>query len=338
MPEYDENDPNSLISTCVNQLKSVNLPDVISIGDYAFSYCENLNSVIAPNLQTIGVSAFSGTALSSVDFPNVTVIEDWGLHCDGLRKVSLTADASIVLGESPFGWTGDSENIELVLHCNKADEINGTIWNNYAFKSVSTPHIEEPIYQDNGDGTHDYLYPCCDLVAIDDESHSTTADGDKAATCTSKAYCSLCESEYGETDNTNHDTSLEFDDNGFCPNGCYEPATLVTAENYASLGLIADYVDYYAIANAGQLMWYSSNNGGKNVVLVNDIQFATADEPLNNWNAIRMGNIFDGRNHTVTLYVVYDSYTSGVEESRAVSLLSSSGKTVKNLVLDGFIK
>ena len=46
--------------------------------------------------------------------------------------------------------------------------------------------------------------------------HSTEAEGDRAATCTDKAYCSRCESEYGEIDTNAHDMA---------PATCTEPST-----------------------------------------------------------------------------------------------------------------
>ena len=49
---------------------------------------------------------------------------------------------------------------------------------------------------DNGDGTHSYTCTVCGTFVT--ETHSTTADGDEEATCVSKAYCSVCESYYGE--------------------------------------------------------------------------------------------------------------------------------------------
>ena len=118
-------------------------------------------------------------------------------------------------------------------------------------------------YVDNGDGTHDQVCTC-DKVGVDNEAHSTTADGDKPATCANGAYCSVCESYYGEVDTTNHDSSVECV-NGFCPNGCYEPAVLVDG--------------VYQISNAGQLYWFADKvtnenaaYGSANAILTCDIR------------------------------------------------------------------
>ncbi len=65
-------------------------------------------------------------------------------------------------------------------------------------------------------------------------------------------------------------------ENGFCV-GCGGPqsAVQVTADNYSEFGLTSKYIDYYAIANAGQLWWFAleliKGNSSMNVVLVDDI-------------------------------------------------------------------
>ena len=56
----------------------------------------------------------------------------------------------------------------------------------------------------------------CGHSVGDPLGHSTTAEGDRAATCTDKAYCSRCESEYGEVDPDAHDMA---------PATCTEPST-----------------------------------------------------------------------------------------------------------------
>lgn len=110
--------------------------------------------------------------------------------------------------------------------------------------------------------------PTCDRCGVSYGSaleHSTTAEGDRAATCASRAYCSVCESEYGTTDQTNHDQSVELV-NDLCPycNTFDTEATLVTTENYASLGLTSDYVGYYAIGNTAQLYWFADKVNNEN--------------------------------------------------------------------------
>ena len=58
-------------------------------------------------------------------------------------------------------------------------------------------------FEISADGTkHTATYPCCGEVVI--EEHSTEHENDKSATCMDKAYCSICDSEYGDVDSTAH--------------------------------------------------------------------------------------------------------------------------------------
>ncbi|MBQ3013820.1 MAG: leucine-rich repeat domain-containing protein [Clostridia bacterium] len=51
--------------------------------------------------------------------------------------------------------------------------------------------------------------------------HSTDAEGDRAATCMTKAYCSVCQCEYGEIDPDAHDMSeATCTEPSTCKNGC----------------------------------------------------------------------------------------------------------------------
>ena len=61
----------------------------------------------------------------------------------------------------------------------------------------------------------------CGLTGENALGHSTTAEGDRAATCTEKAYCSRCESEYGEIDPDAHDMAgATCTAPSTCKNGC----------------------------------------------------------------------------------------------------------------------
>lgn len=141
-------------------------------------------------------------------------------------------------------------------------------------------------------------------------------------------------------------------ENGFCV-GCdgYEPATLVTAENAAELGLSADYIGYYANGNAGQLYWFADKvdnenrtYGASNVVLTADITVNEGRVTSNGtgrrgWNPIGYYSIdgsmaefsgtFDGNGKTVSGLYFSDENTSHV------ALIDYTGETalVKNVTL-----
>ena len=72
-------------------------------------------------------------------------------------------------------------------------------------------------YTDNGDGTHiaTGCKHCSTEITAAPEAHSTTAEGDRAATCKELAYCSVCQSEYGAIDLNNHvSENYTYTDNG----------------------------------------------------------------------------------------------------------------------------
>ena len=152
-----------------------------------------------------------------------------------------------------------------------------------------------------------------------------------------------------------------YDDNGFCINpvgdgvlcDAYEPAVLVTNENYAELGLTADYVGYYAITNAGNLYWFAEKvdnendtYGSANVVLTKDITVnsgtVTAESTgLREWNPIGYAvsnefengagfdGIFDGNGKTVSGLYFND------ENASFVGLIAKTGSNalVKGVIL-----
>ena len=168
----DENGQNLDEPEIVTQLASVNLPDVVTIGIQAFHGCENLVFVTAPKVQTVGELTFSSTALTSVEFPElttiphgmfagtwtlssakfpkVTTIEQGGLLIGAIFKpennptpfpLELTAEGDITFNGS-YHFNVESQNysgkVDLVLHSNKQDEVtNGNQWKGYTFKSIT---------------------------------------------------------------------------------------------------------------------------------------------------------------------------------------------------------
>lgn len=90
-----------------DKLKSLTLPDVETIGDFAFSACTYLESVNLPQVVTIGECAFNqwkkGTKLTSLNLPNATTIGDWAFaYSSLLTSVNLPKVTSI--GVLAFGY------------------------------------------------------------------------------------------------------------------------------------------------------------------------------------------------------------------------------------------
>lgn len=165
--------------------------------------------------------------------------------------------------------------------------------------------------------------------------------------------CANCANWYGEK-NENHDWSGK---DGICTNGCgtthdhaeddwnngicticdtYQPATLVTNENYESFNLKADYVGYYAISNAGQLFWFAqqvNEEGNKEIkgVLTADIELEkrpwTPIGAMGEENSFR--GIFDGQN-----YNIWGLYVEGSENGVGFFGEVRTG-TVKNFRIYG---
>ena len=116
------------------------------------------------------------------------------------------------------------------------------------------------------------------------------------ATCTTLAVCENCGANYGEL--LDHNWK-----NGFCTNGCYQPATL-NAEGY------------YEIDNAGKLFWFAAEvNGGNTEIngkLMTDIDLENRPwTPIGN-SSNRYNGIFDGNGKTISGLYFYDENAESV--------------------------
>ena len=84
------------------------------IGDYAFYWCRNLNSIDIPNsVKTIGNRAFGAcSSLTNINIPNsVTIIGDrafWG--CDFLTCITIPSSVVTIIGNPFYNWHGDLYN------------------------------------------------------------------------------------------------------------------------------------------------------------------------------------------------------------------------------------
>ena len=116
-PIYDSrNNCNAIINTNSNSLlfgcKNTIIPNsVTSIGNYAFSYCSSLTSIVFPNsLTSIGEGAFKYcSGLTSIVFPSniVSIGEEAFWCCSGLTSIDFPQNGSMTIcGDAFHGYSG----------------------------------------------------------------------------------------------------------------------------------------------------------------------------------------------------------------------------------------
>ncbi len=185
----------------------------------------------------------------------------------------------------------------------------------YAFSWVYGEYPEECSFTLTVDG--ETVYECADGGTLADSEifyiickHTSYTDG----------KCDVCDYECPHENQTGSVCEICGEhicsyNNGFCTEcDAYQPATLVTNENYESFYLKADYVGYYAISNAGQLFWYANYintvDRTANAVLTADVDLENRPwTPIGSTgeNSNNFRGIFDGQNYFIRgLYVEGD--------------------------------
>ena len=134
------------------KLTSLDLPNATTIGESAFAYSSLLTSVNLPKMVTIGGSAFYGCDLRTLDLPEATTIGG-GAFGANYNLVSCSAPKASTIGYYPWGDCSKLETLELTA----AGDI--TISNNY-FANTPTKQINLVLNKDkesqvtqNDDGT-----------------------------------------------------------------------------------------------------------------------------------------------------------------------------------------
>ena len=145
-------------------LEEINFNSAIEVGDFTFYGCYRLNTIYCPLVQKIGNSGFWRTALTSVDFPYVTIIGEKAFQiCRNLEYANFPA--AKVIGGTAFQM------------CVNLKEIN--------FPSVT--HLLA--LELNGEGSH--FSVCSSLVSADFPSLIITEGGGSFAICTSLVFINL---------------------------------------------------------------------------------------------------------------------------------------------------
>ena len=142
-----------------SSITSVFIPDTVTnIGEGAFYYCENLESVtLSNNLTYIGYRAFYHTSIKSVKIPNTVNEIDMSAFsdCKNLKEVTIS-NGNIQIGRSAFSYCNDalyevSENLKYVGDSNNPYailiEVTGKNFSTYNINE-KTQVIAEFVFED----------------------------------------------------------------------------------------------------------------------------------------------------------------------------------------------
>ncbi len=159
------------------------MPKVTSIGSSAFAYCESLESIELPEATTIEESAFRYCGnLTSIDMPEATYIGASAFrYCVSLTQVSIATNDSISLEYiDPTAFeNAKTENITLTVGVESNMYISGKTFN---FGSFSQTFKEIIVVDGSGNKVSSYSlddfsakkYPDLDIWIIDDIQASTS--------------------------------------------------------------------------------------------------------------------------------------------------------------------
>ena len=163
-----------LLKKC-GTLKSVNLPNVITLGADCFSGCSNLYAVNLPKLQTINGSCFLGTAVSALSFPKLVTVTGGSSFngCSKLSFIDLGVNFASFYGNSVFAGCSLLSTVVLRNTTKIATLGNVSSFNNTPFASgrtggtVYVPSALIESYQTATNWSTLYAAGTCNFVAIE---------------------------------------------------------------------------------------------------------------------------------------------------------------------------
>lgn len=108
-----------------SNIRSINLGSVTIIGAQAFEYCENLATVIAPNVKSVGIYAFAGCfALTTIDMPLAETIGDGAFEGAPLNSVKLKNIKQI--GQYAFSHESSVSTVFDLTECATLNELKAS--------------------------------------------------------------------------------------------------------------------------------------------------------------------------------------------------------------------
>ena len=135
--------PSTVPSTETSTEKSYS---VVSIGDGAFLYCDNLKTVMLPDSVTsVGICSFyECTKLEEVNLGNsvISIGENAFMHCTSMKKLTIPQSLEVI-GQGAFYYVhGSTKKLE-ELHYTGTEAQWGELAEKYDFKNIN-PMLKDP--------------------------------------------------------------------------------------------------------------------------------------------------------------------------------------------------
>lgn len=156
-----------------NLLEELSLPEVNSIGEYAFAECYRLKNISVPKVNTIGYGAFSRLGASQITLPEgVTSIGEFAFYSSSLQSIDIPSTITEV---SNYCFSGCSK-LKSVTIPNSITKIGHEAFRGSGLTSVSLPGVKTIAYR--------AFYNCKQLAEINFSEGLTSFEGEPFYGCT----------------------------------------------------------------------------------------------------------------------------------------------------------
>lgn len=156
-----------------NLLEELSLPEVNSIGEYAFAECYRLKNISVPKVNTIGYGAFSRLGASQITLPEgVTSIGEYAFYSSSLQSIDIPSTITEV---SNYCFSNCSK-LKSVTIPNSITKIGYEAFRGSGLTSVSLPGVKTIAYR--------AFYNCKQLAEINFSEGLTSFEGEPFYGCT----------------------------------------------------------------------------------------------------------------------------------------------------------